>query len=259
MQLFLRHTAHLQFPALSVPEFTVFLHPNDPSPESNYALPDNPSPANLVGALGRLREVCARRERLPRIMFVEGYAPHLAAGLQAHGFGESSWAPLLLCTTETLRPSQGPAGLSVTTLDEGSPDRTLRAHLEVHARGFDPRATQGFDEEAVERFRRELGVVRAFTAYLDGVPVAVATLLPTSGGLAELVGITTLAPYRRQGIGGALAAAATRHALAGSVDTVFLVAADQQAGRVYTRIGFQPGGALLTYDDDGAGKPPYPP
>jgi len=31
------------------------------------------------------------------------------------------------------------------------------------------------------------------------------------------------------------------------------VAADQQASRVYTRIGFHAGGTLLTYDDDCAG------
>ena len=251
--MFLRHTAHLQYPALSLPAFTLFLHPSDPNPESNYALPDSPNPDPLAAALDRLREVCARHERRPRIMFVEQYAPGLATGLRAQRFAESGRAPLLICTAESLRPSQAPQRFGVAILDEGTPDRAVRAHLEVHARGFDPRSTESFDDEAVERFQHDLEIVTAFTAYLDGVPVAAATLLPAYGGLAELVGITTLAPFRGQGIGGALAVAATRHALAGSVDTVSLVAADQQASRVYTRIGFHAGGTLLTYDDDCAG------
>lgn len=256
LQMFLRHTAHLQYPSLSLTAFTLFLHPTNPSLDSNYALPDTTSTDDLAGALGRLRQACASRDRLPRIMFVEGYAPHLAAGLHAHGFVESARAPLLICTVETLRPPQAPLGLTVAILDERAADWAVRAHLEVHARGFEPLGSESFNDEEVQRFRRDLGIVRAFTAYLDGVPVAAAASLPPYGGVAEIVGITTLVPFRRQGIGGALAAAATRQAFGGTVDTVFLIAADQQAGRVYARVGFQAGGTLLTYDDKGTSVPP---
>ena len=253
--MFLRHTAHLQYPSLSLSAFTLFLHPTDPSPDSNYALPDITSPDDLADALGRLRQACASHDRLPRVMFVEGYAPHLAAGLHAHGFVESARAPLLICTIETVRPPQAPPGLTIAILDERAEDWAVRAHLEVHARGFEPLGSESFNDEEVQRFRRDLGVIRAYTAYLDGVAVAAATSLPPYGGVAELVGITTLVPFRRHGIGGSLAAAATRQAFAENVDTVFLVAADQQAGRVYARVGFQAGDTLLTYDDKGASMP----
>ncbi len=72
---------------------------------------------------------------------------------------------------------------------------------------------------------------------------------PPIAGLAELVGITTLEPYRRRGIAAFLTAHMTQVAFAQGVDTVFLTAADERAGRVYERVGFRPCTTLLGYSD----------
>ena len=66
-----------------------------------------------------------------------------------------------------------------------------------------------------------------------------------SDGVTELVGIATLTEYRRRGYGGALTTFAAQSAFANGASLVFLTAADEAAGRVYQRVGFQPLGELL--------------
>ncbi len=67
------------------------------------------------------------------------------------------------------------------------------------------------------------------------------------GGATELVGITTLPEYRRQGFAGYLTAAMAMSAFASGATLLFLCAISEEAGRVYERVGFRHCAALVEY------------
>jgi predicted GNAT family acetyltransferase len=67
-------------------------------------------------------------------------------------------------------------------------------------------------------------------------------------GVTELVGITTLSPFRRRGIAAALTAYMTLIAFQQGATLVFLIAANAQAGRVYERAGFLPCATRVIYE-----------
>jgi predicted GNAT family acetyltransferase len=72
----------------------------------------------------------------------------------------------------------------------------------------------------------------------------------SDNGVTELVGITTLGPFRRRGIAASLTAYMTDQALAHGATTVFLTAANEPAGRVYERVGFRFEGTKVVYMPD---------
>ena len=84
-------------------------------------------------------------------------------------------------------------------------------------------------------------------AAVDGRMVSAACLQPAHNGVTEIAGIATLRPFRRQGIGTLLTAAAVQAAFAQGIDIVFLTAGSAEAGRVYERAGFRTIGSGLIY------------
>jgi ribosomal protein S18 acetylase RimI-like enzyme len=75
------------------------------------------------------------------------------------------------------------------------------------------------------------------------------------GGVAEITGIGVLPAARRQGLGAAVTHALAAHALARDARTVFLSAADSDAARIYTRLGFREIGTAMIAEPDGAPLP----
>ena len=69
-------------------------------------------------------------------------------------------------------------------------------------------------------------------------------------GLAEVLGLATLEPFRRRGIATALTATAVQSALEQGVEVVCLTAADERAERVYARVGFARFATMLAYIDN---------
>jgi ribosomal protein S18 acetylase RimI-like enzyme len=156
--------------------------------------------------------------------------------------------PILACTPATLRPAPGVSGLGFVVLSSESSLAAVQEGLDTNARGFDPAAAPATEAEA-RAFRADLIANRAFTATLDGQPVAAGMFTPPIDGIAELAGITTLTPYRGRGIGAALTSEIARVAFAHGVDTAILTTDNPVAYRVYQRIGFQPV-AILIADRD---------
>ena len=79
----------------------------------------------------------------------------------------------------------------------------------------------------------------AMTLRCDGIPVAAGMFTPVRSGRCELVGITTLMRFRRQGFGAGLTSQLARAALDAGAQTVFLTTGDEDALRTYRRVGFQ--------------------
>ena len=145
--------------------------------------------------------------------------------------------PIMVCTAETFMPATMPE-LEFIVLSSQSSITAVRETLDTNARGFDPEAALGTDAEAAA-FRTELITNRAVTAILDGQPVAAGMFTPPIDSIAELVGITTLTPYRGRGIGAALTSELVRLAFKHGVDSLFLYTDNPTAYRVYERLGFQ--------------------
>jgi ribosomal protein S18 acetylase RimI-like enzyme len=247
LQSYLRETARAQYEAESIPPFTAFFHPHDILTFLNYAVPDAPASGDLGDAVAALRAAYHRRRRRARLEFIEEFAPGLPPSLRAAGLLEEARQPLMVCTPETWRLPQGVPGLSIATLAADSPLEAIKENLATNELGFDPRASGTFSDEDARRFRSGLERGRAFTAYLDGLPAGAGMFNPPREGLAELVGIATLEPFRRRGVAAALTAHMARAAFALGVELAFLTAADEGASRVYERAGFRRAATMVAY------------
>jgi GNAT superfamily N-acetyltransferase len=247
IQGFLRENARLRYDAVPVPPFTLFLHPASSLPESNYAIPDEPLTAPPPGGLGALRSAFLARARHPRLVFVAACAPALAAACTAAGWLEMAREQLMVVTAPALRPPPPAPGLAIEMLDAGSPLEAVRESLDTNERGFNPGFTERTSEADAVVFREGLVTSRAFTARLDGQAVAAGMFTTPQAGVTELAGITTLAPFRRRGIGAALTAAMARAAFDSGLDLVFLGTHEEATAHVYERVGFRPCSTLLTY------------
>jgi ribosomal protein S18 acetylase RimI-like enzyme len=252
LQSYLREVVARERDVIAAPPFTLFLNPTDAREWFNYAIPDRPTSGDLRRELRALRAAFAARQRRPRLEFIEQFAPGLAAVLHHTGFEEQARMQLMICTPQTYTPAPAQPELQVITIEPTSPLEQVRENLEVNSRGFDPEAAGATLAEA-EEFRNTLGSARAFSALLNGQPVGAGMYTAPIGGIAELVGIATLAGFRRRGVAAALTARAVASAFASGVEVACLSAADERAGRVYERVGFRPFATMLAYVDQAAG------
>jgi len=244
-----RKVAHRQYEAVPVPPFTLFFHDTDPLPYFNYAIPDGSDAASrdLAAPLGRLEAEFHSRRRVPRFEFVESSAPCLGEALEAHGFALENRAQLMVCPRGKERAAPAVSGLDVARLDAATALGEFTAFLDVQRRAFGlPSPRPPSDAEALS-LRATLGNGFALLGRIAGEPVATAMIQPAYDGLTELVGVSTLEPFRRRGIGGFLSFAAVRAAFDRGVSLAFLSAADARAGRVYEAAGFSPAGYSLFY------------
>jgi ribosomal protein S18 acetylase RimI-like enzyme len=229
-----------------VDQLQIYLREKAPEQQEAIHMPTDAPDEDLGKALERMRTAFRARQRKMRVQFVDAFAPRLALALQAAGLTEVSRAPLLICTAETWREPPAVPNLTFVVSSVDSPLEEVKEGLDVNAQGFDPAAPASTDAEA-EGFRRSLILNRAFTARLDGQGVAAGMFEDIRDHITELVGITTLAPFRRCGIAAALTAFMAQSAFAHGASVAFLVAANQQAGRVYQRAGFQLHASVLEF------------
>ncbi len=246
LQAYLRHSAQQQYEVTLLPPFTLFCHPQDAFPHFNYAIPDGAVSGDVAGALAGLQAACAARGRLPRFEFVEAFAPELGARLEAAGFVLEGRFPFMLCTPETWRGAPAVTGLTVAQVGRDAPLPDVRDVVMVQQRGFGVGDELPTDAEA-ERFRLLLQHNVTFLGRMDGQAASVASFGTPYDGLAEIAGVATVPTYRRRGLASVLTSLATQAAFAQGASAAFLSAADERAGRLYQRLGFQPFAYLLAY------------
>ena len=85
---------------------------------------------------------------------------------------------------------------------------------------------------------------------MEGVPAGAMMFTAPLDGLAELAGGTTIAAYRRRGIGAAMIAAAAAAAFERGVEIAFLTAASEYASGVFQRAGFKWYATALAYCEE---------
>jgi ribosomal protein S18 acetylase RimI-like enzyme len=247
LQEYLHFKAHQQHEVISVPPFTLFLHATDTSSSATYALPDASGSCNdLQESLARLQTIFAGHDRIPTLRFIEESFPQFLPPLISSGWSEREQLQVMICRPETLRPASTVFGLAITPLSRESSLQEICEGLDANALGFDPQAQRATQEDA-EAFRQQLVASRAFTAYLHDQPVGAGMFTQIYEGLTELIGITTLSAFRRQGIATALTAYMAQSAFEQGASFVFLITATTQAGHVYERVGFRPSATLVEY------------
>jgi GNAT superfamily N-acetyltransferase len=226
LQEYLRFKARQHHEVVSLPPFLLLFHPTDASSESNYALPNASESHDAQDNLSSLQRLFTERARQPCLQFIEEAFPHLGPSLHASGWSNIERSAVMMCTPETYRPAPEIVELAIMTLSHESSVEEIREGLDTNALGFDPHAERATFHEA-EEFRHSLLLSRAFTARLSEQPVAAGMFTEIHEGVTELVGITTLEPFRRRGIAAALTAHMTQYAFQQGATLVFLIAAKE--------------------------------
>jgi GNAT superfamily N-acetyltransferase len=251
LEAYMRSAAALTHEVIEQPPFVLYLNPTDAFRFYNYAKPLEPAGGDLGQSLAKLIAAFEAHERMPRFEFVAEYAPDLPPALEAAGFAREDRNVLLTCTPKTFRPAPAIDGLEIITLGPDSPDDDLIAASIVQQIGFgDGHEINQPDPAALARKRQRLARAGAFLARLHSQPICAGEFTAPLDGLTELVGIATLPDYRKRGAASALTAAATQNAFARGVEIAFMSAADERAGRVYQRVGYQPYATMLAYSKE---------
>jgi GNAT superfamily N-acetyltransferase len=254
LQAYIRKAAALTHDVVEAPPFLLFFNPSDDLRFYNYGVPVEPVSCLPDGTLASLRAVFAARNRLLRFEFIQETAPDLAAAFAAAGLAEEGRNPLLVCTPDSLRCAAEVPGLAIRRLTPESPRADLAAFISVQGRSFGEEDRVDPTDAQVDDLRRRSGQgSHYFLGLLNDIPVAAGAHTAPLDGFTELAGIATLAEYRRRGIAGALVTVMTQAAFQAGVQVAFLSAADEHAGRVYERVGFQPYATALAYCDTEAG------
>jgi ribosomal protein S18 acetylase RimI-like enzyme len=247
LQEYLRFKADQHHQVVPLPPFHLFFHETDPSPESNYALVNGIGGEPSQASLKQLQAFFTQRHRVPHLQFIEEACMRMVPVLRSSGWREQERSLVMLCTAQTYQSAPPVPGLTITTLSQTSSLETICEGLDTNARGFDPQAKPSTMQEA-EAFRQHLILSRAFTAHLNGQAAGAGMFTDIYEGLTELVGITTLEAFRRLGIATALTAFMTQTAIDQGATQIFLIAANEQAGRVYERVGFRPQATFVRYE-----------
>jgi len=199
---------------------------------------------DVQNAVGRLRSMFARRQTELQIEFNESVAPQAGAWLQASGLRQTERNPLMACRPDGFRPFAA-EGVLLKQLDRSSPTSDLAAFQEI-------RWTDGGEAARpvppVIRLKKDLAAPNSvyLLALLDG-HVAGTGVSHSLKGAAEIVGIVTRIEIRRRGVAGTVSSELVGRHFAGGGDFVFLDAANEEAARVYERLGFVRFGANLVY------------
>ncbi len=244
IQSFFREAARRQFQTVEIPPFTLFFHPADARPWLNYAAPEEPPGGGVREFLPRVEAAFHGRRRAPRFEFLDDFAPDLAPALRTAGYADEGRPRVMTLAPEELRTPRLPPGLTLRAVGPDGPAAMARRFLAFQRRLFglgDPAAVTQMDADV---FLAGLGEGRAFVARFDGRVVATGMFTHPVAGLSEVVGVATLEEFRRRGIGAAVTHAAAAASFARGASAVVLSAADEEAARMYARLGFNDAGAL---------------
>jgi len=229
---------------LSVGPFRVVISA-DPGADSWVTLVDGEvAQADLQGAVGRLRSMFTRRKTELQIEYSESVAPQAGAWLAASGLTQIERNPLMACRPEVFRPYAA-LGVVQNQLGRSSPASDLAAFQEI-------RWTDGGEVRRpvppVTRLKKDLAAPNSvyLLALLDG-RVAGTGVSHSLRGAAEIVGIVTRIESRRRGVAATVSSELVARHFATGGDFVFLDAANEEAARVYERLGFARFGANLVY------------
>jgi ribosomal protein S18 acetylase RimI-like enzyme len=201
--------------------------------------------AETLKALTKLRSTFKRHKVPLEIEYNETLFPKVGKWLEDAGLQLVERNSLMSCRPEAFKPFPTPEEVHLTQLSSAAAAAELEAFQAI-------RWTDGgeIDRPAppVDRLRAEIARPNSvfLLAWLDWEPVGTGVSHSLKGA-AEIVGVVTRQDRRRRGVAAAITSELVRRHFANGGDFAFLDAANDEASRVYERLGFSRFGANLVY------------
>lgn len=204
--------------------FVLYVHPSNPHPYLNYAIPRADAAA---GDGAELIRVARSRDLVPRLEYLESCFPWVEESLSADGFTCEGRLPVMTCAPDAL--ARDANDIELVRVEPRS--SLVRPMLTVTGAAFgDPPP----EDREVEQWRG-----RTIAAVLDGEIVGSASWTSVIDGMSEIAGVAVADHARRRGIGSALTVAATRRAFGDGATLAVLTPGSDASERIYERAGFR--------------------
>lgn len=232
---------------LSVGPFRALLSPATETTQHGWVtlIDGTAAEAETLKALIKLRSTFKRHKVPLEIEYNETLFPKVGEWLEGAGLKLVERNSLMSCRPDAFTPFPTPEELHITQLSSAAAPAELEAFQSI-------RWTDGgeIDRPAppVERLRADMARPSSvfLLAWLDWEPVGTGVSHYLKGA-AEIVGVVTRHDRRRRGVAAAITSELVRRHFANGGDFAFLDAANDEAARVYERLGFSPFGANLVY------------
>ncbi|MDQ6879258.1 MAG: GNAT family N-acetyltransferase [Candidatus Dormibacteraeota bacterium] len=232
---------------LSIGPFRALLSAaDDPAATGWVTLIDGtPTESETVKGLTKLRSVFKKRKVALEIEYNEAAFPKVGPWLEAAGLKLVEKNPLMSCWPKAFKPFPIPEELHLTQLSPAATPAELEAFQTI-------RWTDGGEIDrpapSAERLRADIARPNSvfLLAWLEWEPVGTGVSHSLKGA-AEIVGVVTRKDRRRRGVAAAITTELVSRHFANSGEFVFLDAANEDAARVYERLGFSRFGANRVY------------
>jgi ribosomal protein S18 acetylase RimI-like enzyme len=232
---------------LSVGPFRAVLSVPGEEPATGWAtlIDGTVTEAETVKALTKLRSAFKKRKVAIEIEYNEAVFPNVGPWLEAAGLKLAERHPLMACRPDAFKPSSTPGEVHLTQLSAAATPADLEAFQAI-------RWTDGGELDRppppVERLRADVARPNSvfLLAWLEWEPAGTGVSHSLKGA-AEIVGVVTRKDRRRRGVAAVITSELVRRHFANGGDFAFLDAANDEAARVYERLGFSRFGANLVY------------
>jgi predicted GNAT family acetyltransferase len=203
-----------------------------------------PDDDDAVRALTKLRKAFHDRAMAVEVEYDATAYPQAARWFAEAGMTEVEKNPLMAVRRDTFVPAPAPH-VSITRLRQNAKQTELEVFQRI-------RWTNGGDADtapqAIARLHHDLKNATSvyLLAWIDWEPVGTGVSHLT-GDVAEIVGVVTRNDRRRRGVAAAVTSELVRRHFEHGGDFVFLDAANEEAARVYERLGFLRFGSKVVF------------
>jgi GNAT superfamily N-acetyltransferase len=208
------------------------------SPYSNYAVPDD-NARPTADDVAALIAAFAARDRKPRLEYLPSVSPFVRSVLEDADFAEEGLLPVM--TIGRLVEPPPVAGIELVAAE--SDEAILGMATALNLAYGEPPPTES--DLASHKGSRDRGGFALLVRSSDGEPIGGGLATVPIGGVAELAGIGVVPSWRRRGVAAVITHRLVRAAHDLGARHPFLMAADDNAARVYTRVGFEITGRVL--------------
>lgn len=232
---------------LSIGPFRAFLSVAGEQPATGWVtlIDGTPTEAETLKGLTKMRSAFKKRKVALEIEYNEPVFPKVGPWLEAAGLKLVERNPLMACRPDAFKPFSTPDHVHLTQLSAAATPADLEAFQTI-------RWTDGgeIDRPAppVDRLRVDMARPNSvfLLAWLEWEPAGTGVSHSLKGA-AEIVGVVTRKDRRRRGVAAAITSELVRRHFANGGDFVFLDAGNEDAARVYERLGFSRFGVNLIY------------
>lgn len=202
------------------------------------------SQAETLKAVPKLKAALKKHKAPLEIEYNDAVFPKVGEWLEAAGLKLAEKNPLMACRPDAFKPSMA-AEVHLTQLRPNATASEMEAFQQI-------RWTDGGEIDRpvppIDQLRFAIGVPSSvfLLAWLEWEPAGTGVSHALKGA-AEVVGVVTQRAKRRRGVAATITSELVRRHFDGGGDFVFLDAANEEAARIYERLGFSRFGANVVY------------